>query len=325
MATSETSLERRECLPTVQKGVGWPSEHFLEYISSLHLDPNVVAIAVSDGLTDYRPVVLSVPVTANPVTAKYMVNELRQVPEMVLDGFPSPFVHARRQQCVRGCLESLTDPTRGVNSHKHAMRQSKEFGSDRVCELLDQFQVHDASLHDTVAHLQALILYTIPFLFDQDPNNRQHADVLQHGLKRAGNALVSCAASLMPVDLPPWETWVLAESARRTILMIYLVVGTYDQWARGFCYHELFIEALPLDARVGLWNADSRTEWEARTTTISGNKPAGAVQDQVLFFHHFTSAFAKAPFDPGPDSFLKLLLVAHHGKGAVDRLLPPLR
>jgi len=125
----------------------------------------------------------------------------------------------------------------------------------------------------------------------------------------------------MPNNLNRWEGWVLGESIRRTILMVYIVGGTYCAWSRGYCNHELFIEALPFDARSDLWGADSEGEWTATLNRGQDRPGIGNGPCHLVSCHEFTTSFIRKPFDPGLDTFQKLVLIAHHGKVAVDEAI----
>lgn len=297
-----------------------PSERFLNYISSLHMDANMVAIRSSGALRGYHTTLFSVPVSSDPVTTEYLVTELRQLPAVVLDGVPSTFVHVRMQADVWRRLDLLKESSQDTRFPENQFDQPTDSGRRRVLRLLSQLDVREGSLLETLNNFQALLLFAVPFLFSSEPSELHHGHPLIQSMKRVANDLVSYAPSQMPADLPAWETWVLAESVRRSILMVYLIRGAHSSWVRGYCKHELFTEALPLDARGGLWTAECRSQWEARLGSSGEGAGAGRANNQLSSFHDFNSAFAKTPFDPGPDSYLRLLLIAHHGKTAMDRI-----
>ena len=230
-----------------------PSESFLDYIMSLHLDPNMVAIRLSGALVGYDTTVFSVPVSSDPVTTNYLVAELRQIPSMVLDGVPSTFVHVSQQLDVRRQLKSLKGSFRSFDHLQHAFGPSDDYGGHHALQMLSRCNVHDGTLQEVLVKFQALAMFALLSLFGSHQTDQQSVHLLIRSMKKVANDFVSYAPSLMPAMLPPWECWILAESVRRTILMVYLIRGAYSSWTRGFCRHELFTEALPLDARGELW------------------------------------------------------------------------
>ena len=238
---------------------------------------------------------------------------------MVLDGLPSTFIHVRQQLDVRRQIESLKGSFRSFHHLQHAFGPSDDYGSQHALQMLSRCNVHDGTLQEALVKFQALAIYALSSLFGSDQTDEQSAHLLIRSMKKVANDFVSYAPRLMPAKLPPWESWGLAESVRRTILMVYLIRGAYSSLTRGFCKQELFTEALPLDARGKLWTAESRIVWEACSATTRRSPEADGMTSRLLSFPDFNSTFAKVPYDPSSDSYLRLLLIAHHGKAAMDR------
>jgi hypothetical protein len=78
---------------------------------------------------------------------------------------------------------------------------------------------------------------------------------------------------------------------------------------------------LPFDIRTGLWTARSEDEWEALLAKDDKQHGLNQASTDLVSFHEFATSFARVPFDPGTDSFQRLLLTAHHGMEPVERAL----
>ena len=211
-------------------------------LTALHLDSNMVAIRLNGALRGYHASDFSFAVSSDAVTTKYLVTELRRIPSIVLDGLPLTFVHVRQQPDVRKQLESLRWSL--GRRLQHAFDQTNDFVYHRACRLLSRFDVRNGTLQEHPVNFQALILLALSFLFHSHQTQQHSAHLLIRSLKKVANDLVSYAPNLMPANLMPWEDWILAESARRTILTVHLRRGAHSSWIRGNCKHELFTEAL---------------------------------------------------------------------------------
>jgi hypothetical protein len=73
----------------------------------------------------------------------------------------------------------------------------------------------------------------------------------------------------------PWQSWLLAESLRRTIILSYGLSMTLASYHRGYCDGWLFVESLPFDSRPGLWMAMSPQAWIAAAGVKRGEDVAG--------------------------------------------------
>jgi len=294
----------------------------LDFFSSLHLDPNMRALNMADGLNIRHPALLSVPISASTLSVKYLVRELQKVSWLWFNHKSSPSIHPSLQlhlpqRHARIAQKSLRTFRTSVDDFSRL----NELGQEQIHQLLFELNVRTAPLQEILATFHSLISTTILLLFNASARKHQRAETNLQDLRRIASLLIVYAPELMPNNLTPWGSWVLGESIRRTILMVYVVGGTYSAWLRGYCNHELFIEALPFDARIGLWSAGSEGEWTA-TLNCGQDRPGnGNGPCHLVSCHEFTTSFITNPFNPGPDTFQKLLLIAHHGRVAVDKAI----
>lgn len=100
---------------------------------------------------------------------------------------------------------------------------------------------------EMLAHIQALILYLIMRLFDNDSRTCASADTIVPVLETAGFALLnhidwdltSAPAQATELALYPitstrtfWDAWIFQESARRTFLITFLFIQVYRVLSR---------------------------------------------------------------------------------------------
>ncbi|KAI7785738.1 c6 zinc finger domain-containing protein [Diaporthe eres] len=54
-----------------------------------------------------------------------------------------------------------------------------------------------------------------------------------------------------------WHTWILAESIRRTVMVVYMFYGMYSLATEGFCSELPTLAKLPVSAAPALWNSEA--------------------------------------------------------------------
>ncbi|OQV08655.1 Fungal Zn2-Cys6 binuclear cluster domain-containing protein isoform 2 [Cladophialophora immunda] len=314
-----TSRPSNTLTGTVAGDDGDPRDNskFLRYVSSLHMDPKRVALECYQSPTTQCPVIWKIPISADFLTVEYVARELLDMANSVALSQSAAYIHPQRKPRPR---PALVGPDFEVTNRKTV-------GSDitqctRICDLLCALYESREPLSEILQAFQILLGHVMRLLLSSPQSIPRHKEKLLGHTRRLAIRLVKEAPSMMPTNLSRWEAWILAESVRRAILMSCLIQGVYHGRARGYCYHELFIQALPFDVRPGMWAARSEREWEALLDG-SNNKHGFGSHDatDLVAFHEFASSFARAPFDPGADTFQRLLLMAHHGKAPVDRVL----
>lgn len=291
-------------------------------MSSLHMDPNRTAFKSYQSPTTRRLVVSKVSISADVLTVEYVAAELLKIAHSVFHDQSAMYIHPHmkpRPQPV--LLQSDTELSETLGLSCNNGTQANMLLCVRVCRLLSRLRDSSEPLHEILHAFQILLSHITQLLFSGDLSTLQLRDKVMENMREVAVRLVKDAQAMMPKELPRWQTWVLAESVRRAILMSCLIQGVYHGWVRGYCYHELFIQALPFDVRAGLWVAGSADEWEALLVKDDKQHGFDKATTDLVSFHEFAFSFAKVPFDPGADSFQRLLLTAHHGKGPVDRAL----
>ena len=300
LVTSKVAVQRRRTIHASVEA-SKKNDAFLYYISSLHMSNKIHTCVVNRSLVTTFS---AVPLTQDPEAVEYIIQEMLYFPGRVHRGEPTPFIHP--------CLHEQT-PGRHLD-----FRVEAEIPQDHTNNHFVQ-NTMTMPLAQLLAVTQALILFLIQHAFGQKDLTSKPIETGFQVLMKWRTLLWSRGFRAMPDDLTPWQSWLLGESVRPTILMSYLVEGTYSARRRGWCIHRLFVYALPFSTQGSLWLADTEDEWSALVGTNVNT--VGDTAQELVSFEEFTRTFAKTPFQPGDDLFQKLLLISHHGRVLVeDRL-----
>ncbi|KAF5711123.1 RAS small monomeric GTPase [Fusarium mundagurra] len=140
-------------------------------------------------------------------------------------------------------------------------------------ELIDLTQLADSDA-DLLSSVQAFILLQIIRLLDGDVRQRANAENvetffvnsirrLQQRMKCVEDSTQIMSSQLRTRDSDAWETWCLAESLRRTVIIGHSLHGLYSFLRNGWdsAHHEF--PALSFFGQKALWGATSRFEWES--------------------------------------------------------------
>jgi hypothetical protein len=52
-----------------------------------------------------------------------------------------------------------------------------------------------------------------------------------------------------------WEVWILAESARRTVMLAFLIYGVHSIFKHGVCLEIPTLGILPISTNAGVWES----------------------------------------------------------------------
>ncbi|KAF5553477.1 RAS small monomeric GTPase [Fusarium mexicanum] len=140
-------------------------------------------------------------------------------------------------------------------------------------ELIDLLQLAETDV-DLLSSVQAFILLQIIRLLDGDIRQRANAENVEtffiNSIRRLQQRMISVGDSTQILSSPlrtpgsdAWETWCLAESLRRTVIIGYSLHGLYSFLRNGWddAHHEF--PALSFFGQRALWSSTSRFEWES--------------------------------------------------------------
>ena len=209
-----------------------------------------------------------------------------------LEGKSSPFVHSCifRQQFSASSWDAVTSQAR--------------------LQLLQRLE----DIHE-------LTTQTLSRLLLEKPSNKKDAEVesLIVRLFSASQSLWTSAPKELNDDFGLWESWVVAESIRRSMFAAIMVRGLWHAAAHGHVYYEPFFESMPFDPRANLWEATSSEGWEEAI------RKTGGQHTQLKSYHEFITTTG-TKLNPEEDGvFQRLLFVCYHGSRGIQALEEPQR
>ncbi|KAL1847968.1 hypothetical protein Daus18300_013771 [Diaporthe australafricana] len=173
------------------------------------------------------------------------------------------------------------------------------------------------TLMDELARLQALVLYQMMRLFGGGLEQRLVVDQ-QRGLltawalqllRRARAELDS--DSNHPDSDSSWHAWIVAESIRRTVMVVYMFYGMYSLATEGVCAEIPTLAKLPVSA------APAHAAWHSEAAYVARSR-SGEVQ-QTLTYEEYTQSWMVSQSPPERlGLFDKFLLVPCKGLEVVD-------
>ncbi|KAL4955510.1 hypothetical protein BDW69DRAFT_117061 [Aspergillus filifer] len=216
----------------------------------------------------------------------------QSVPDLIKEGKPAVFVHPKL---------SLHDTI----DHFADLLGTKKGGDYESFMRLIELDFNVIPIKEGLTALQALLIHLATFLLDGRQMNVQDC---QNLLTDWAQSLLASAQARSPPDQSPWQTWLLGESLRRTIVMAYGLAMSLSSYKQGYCSYWMFLESLPFDRRPGLWMAGSPQAWIA----AAGAKFGEEVGEQLISFHEFAESHSGAKDFRG-DGFLALAAFTHSG------------
>jgi hypothetical protein len=251
------------------------------------------------------------PVVSTPETA-WMYNQIRGIPlafarqaetlfihkALYHNSFPQPL---RAAFGICSACVSLNEANRSVLFQALNAEMSK---------LLVPVSTSTPSLLESLVTLQAAVLYQIIRLFYGGFEQRVLSERQEYLVRSYGLALLLRAETELQSVPRTWETWILAESIRRTVIIGFKSYTTYRHFVTGLCTEVGALKMLPVSTKPGLWN--SRDVYlqhaDRNNTTTHGD---------------FVLIWSAAPRII--ESFEKFLVVAIKGAEHVEGYIEPLR
>lgn len=104
-----------------------------------------------------------------------------------------------------------------------------------------------------------------------------------------------------------WHTWILAESIRRTVMVVYMFYGMYSLATEGFCSELPTLAKLPVSAAPALWHSEAAYLAHSR----SGEAPKTLTYEEFTYYWMVSRPTRLDPFD-------KFLVVPCKGREGID-------
>ncbi|EXJ94781.1 hypothetical protein A1O1_03179 [Capronia coronata CBS 617.96] len=291
-----------------------PAQHPVRQVLPTRLYDSVAA-AHADAIRSYTPqgydLQKGVQVMANPETFELTKLHLRRIPLLTFQHRSTLYVHAQVLSAGEGLsaiplVAARSDPPSRADSTSGIVPTEKR----RLLSL----NVRDLTFTQFMAVFHELIAIVLASYLD-----KSQTDVVASDFQNLSELFTTWAQhfySILPESLDSslsaWQAWVIAESGRRTMICIDMIRGVMEILRLGYCYYRPGIEALPFDARTGLWEANSEEEWRSALASHGGEECS------LMSWHEFIESGGPAPRKEHDGMLQRLLLVGYFGKVAAQ-------
>lgn len=174
------------------------------------------------------------------------------------------------------------------------------------------------TLIDELARLQAFTLYQMMRIFggglEQHFIVEQQRDLLTTWalqlLRRSIAELGGAGSHHEPSahrDMGSWHTWILGESIRRTVMVVYMFYGVYSLAKQGYCVELPTLAKLPVSKAPTSWYSEAA--YMAQEPSDEG--------PQTCTYEEFTDSWMRSP-PQRVDPFYKFLMVPCKGLEVVS-------
>ncbi|APA08883.1 hypothetical protein sscle_04g036530 [Sclerotinia sclerotiorum 1980 UF-70] len=235
---------------------------------------------------------------------KHILCTLPTYPSMMLPSnsdIPPPFIHPHfnDRNSLSGALGVCASLVRWT-SHKtednavHIWRCIR-MEINRLCA---EYSIYNEE--DAVAALQAMTVYFLLRLSEDNEEATSFDAPLIYTMIKVATHAINLANNISNDSIPSWKKWVLAESLRRTIIIIFFIDLFFDL-ASGIPDHQcdgnnLLRLALPCSRK--LWRATTNEAWE--------NEYLSTIRSNPLTYGHLIN-YQSRPEDHSLDEWLSQL------------------
>ncbi|KAH8651408.1 hypothetical protein BX600DRAFT_102364 [Xylariales sp. PMI_506] len=271
-------------------------------------------------LTHNTPAMVSIPahisrsiVKTEPWAIRSMIQSFMSWPKQFVNNLETPFIHCSSQDS--SILQPIEESFSGCAGYVARTEKNSHLVLNAIEHKVDQLiqqQPHFMALDMHLATLQAVLLLHLIQLWDGDVRQRALAEMHIENINIwAINLHYRTLEVAKFAAAPTWEQWVTIESARRTVVLAFVIHAVYEASKRGGCGYTSTLSELPVTTIDGPWVAKSPSDWEQHA--------ADAVMG-LSTYAEFTSGWKQADGGPG-GNFAKLLLTPCVGAAYKSRLL----
>lgn len=206
----------------------------------------------------------------------YSVKRIKAYPGLFVSEGSTPFIHKKLYSEYMPLAIQDVLGICALYGQKTERNQDLVFQaiSLKAAQLIAGYTPQGLSAIEQLASTQALILYQIIRLFDGDIRQRADAEradtilnewtqQLKPRMERINSASEDERGVAVLTEATSWQSWVFAESLRRTVLISFSVQGLYcflkNRWDDS--HHE--INRLSFYAQKALWDAPSEYYWRS--------------------------------------------------------------
>ena len=243
----------------------------------------------------------------------YAVKRLRALPKDFVTHGQTPFIH---RNLYDDRIPVAIQDAMGVCSLYQARNETTQamihqIITQKVRSLLTNYKQPGLSVLDQLASVQSLALFQIICLFDGDIRMRADAERIEPTFSdwiaqlrlRVQDLDTDCEILCPSSDRThgQWQSWIFAESVRRTVIIGFTIQGLYCFLKNGWdnSHHEF--ESLSFFAQKALWAAHSEYQWRSALGTHSPLP--------VRFSKWDTDITAASPLDIDDLAMLMMVLI----------------
>ncbi|KAL2202581.1 hypothetical protein CC79DRAFT_1372749 [Sarocladium strictum] len=207
-------------------------------------------------------------------------------PEMYKDELPSPIILA---------FALCTASTSITESNQLMFSRSL---NATIADLVQHF-ASEASIEDELAKLQTILLCEIMLSNNGASKERSLAEQRQTLVETRALQLLQKLKSETWSPAPiPWKSWILHESVRRTVLLVFLLHSIESISKHRVCVQIALLSRLPVSSNARFW--------------ISEAEYVAGSDDETVRYSAFTDSWVFLA-DRSLDAFERLILVACKG------------
>ncbi|KAH6710727.1 hypothetical protein BKA61DRAFT_102501 [Leptodontidium sp. MPI-SDFR-AT-0119] len=180
---------------------------------------------------------------------------------------PSPFIHHDSYRLMPPVTYQDLLGISALYCQKSPQNETIIFSmlDSRVSSLIESSKYLFWSAKEYLIAVQALTIYQIIRLFDGDIRQRANAErqleIFEKWTLQLSLLSNNCSNSL---DMgTSYQNWLVAESARRTVLMSMMVQAIYSSTRNGYCTTVPLLATLPLSLNGALWKASEEDWWQS--------------------------------------------------------------
>lgn len=235
------------------------------------------------------------PITASK-TWNWVFDQIRRCPQVFAERAETIFIHkslfSEKQlpQPLRTAIGICTGTLSNKVNHKLLFQV---LDSETVALLTSSLTL---SLQEELYKLQALTLYQIIRLFYGQMTQRIVAERQEYLVRSYALKLLQLSDTQLRNAPRTWETWILAESIRRTVYIAFKLYTSYAMSRYGMCSEIQAMNMLPISTNSGFWHSSD------------GYGLQHPVQDGVMTYADFAEFYGKTPRSV-VEPFEKLIIV----------------
>lgn len=252
-------------------------------------------------------------VAADQELIPWFVGQIMQIPDVIIRNKSSPFVHAQLYQEDADSLARMQHISRLYKSTSRTSAEEVILLPSKNVQLqqLTSIDIRHLPPSGILKAVHELALYLTIYLGNNLPA-RYESEVQQYPDLLVGWIEYLWTATKDPSnhDSSQWHSWLVAESARRSIIACHFIKAAISIIRSGYCLYVPFLESVPFDTRMGVWEATSEDSWQSAVTKHGG-------QPEVLTsFREFIESSQDLSHIREEGVFQKILLMLFYGKRA---------